>query len=309
MAEFETGTISHIVIYPVKSCGGIELDNAYLSPSGLSVPGVVTDREYMIVKSAADNNGVHKFVTQRDKRGPNDRVQGLADLAKIKPKITADGRINLSWMGEDPITIPSDLNQQSELTVMIWDHFGLAPDMGDNISEWLSRHLQYSVRLVRASGEYDRSARQNYLANSSKIAFQDSYPILWMSQASLDELSERADQEIPWKSFRPNIVVNELSARYEHQVFEGTIGGISFVDPKPCDRCPITNIDQETGEIMEIKPMSILKEYKKWNKGRGAHPVIFGENMLPQGVGYISKGSKLTTISHKNPPLVYGESV
>ena len=61
-----SGRISRLFVYPVKSCAGIELTEAVLTPTGLDL-----DRAWMVV----DEAGV--FVTQRE----------LPRLALVRPQL------------------------------------------------------------------------------------------------------------------------------------------------------------------------------------------------------------------------------
>ena len=96
--------------------------------------------------------------------------------------------------------------------------------------------------------------------------------------------------------------------QFEHRVYSGEINGIPFVNPKPCDRCPITKVDQETGKIIDEKywPETILNTYKRWKNLEGKNKVIFGENMAPLRSGIISKGDQIKVTAYRDPPLVYG---
>lgn len=305
MPKPEVATVEHIGFYPVKSCGAVELESATLTPSGLVYEGYA-DREFFIVRAAPNQEGVHEFITQRDKRDDQDRPQGLADLAKIKTKFI-HCLLALTYQGSF-IEIPPDANRGPQVPVRIWDDISLAVDQGEMLSRWLSDALNLKVRLVKAEGPFERAARQNYMRNTNMIRAQDAYPIHWLTQESINELSQRTGEEIPWQTFRPNFVVSGIPPQFEHQVFEGEIAGIPFVDPKPCDRCPTTRVDQATGEIRDKStwPEAILNTYKRWRNIDGQVKVIFGENMLPFESGIVAVGNEMVVKSYRNPPLIYG---
>lgn len=306
MLNPEVGKVEYIAFYPVKSCGGIELQRAFLTGCGLQFEGYA-DRGFFIVRAAPNSLGIHEFITQRDMRDAKDRSQGLADLALIKSKFVGC-LLTLSCEGNYRIEIPPDADRGPQIQVRIWDNDCLAIDQGDTLARWLSDSLNLKVRLVKAAGPFNREARQNYMLNQNMIWGQDAYPIHWFSQESVEELSQKAGGDIPWQTFRPNIVVSGIPAQFEHQVFAGEFAGIPFVDPKPCDRCPTTRVDQETGKIRDKKvwPEAILSTYKRWKNIEGDIKVIFGENTLPLGSGIITIGDELVVKSYRNPPLVYG---
>jgi uncharacterized protein len=298
------GTIEHIAVHPVKSAAMLEVDKAYLTSEGIEAAGI-KDRQFMVVRAIPDENGIYQFVTQRDKRDAKDKFQGLAVLSLIKPQMAGDTLV-LTWQGNDPIEVPKDRTSGNELHVQVWEHITHAVDQGEELSEWLSDHLQTPAKLVRAAGSFHRLAKQNYIKNNNPLRFQDAYPIHWFLQESVAELAEKAREEISWRSFRPTLVVVGSSAQTEHQIYAGTIAGIPFVQPKPCDRCRTTNVDQETGDIKLSRALKPLGTYKNWINNRGELTVIFGENMLPQGEGEIAKGDEIVVCEFRNQKLKYG---
>lgn len=295
------GRVSRISIYPVKGCRRVELQSAEVTPSGLA-----GDREYMIVRETPDENGLHHFVTQRDKRYRTEGTpQSLAIMALIHPE-TSSGVLRLTWRGSDPVTVNQHEEEgQRQLRVKIHRDIVSAEDMGDDAANWLSEHLDLKVRLVRASGEFRRLASQVYLKNENPVRFQDAYPVHWVMKESLDELSRTAGMTIPWTRFRPNIVAEGGAPSIEHQVNEGEMGEVNFIQPKPCTRCPITTVDQDLGQKKGTEPLKSLATYKRWQKTREP---IFGENMLPLRGGKIRIGDEIIQLSSRNPSLVYGSS-
>lgn len=302
--------IKHLMIYPVKSCAGIELTEADLQKSGLSL-GWLRDRELAFVRRTSDD--YRRLLTQRDKRDDKDRTQGLADLTNIKPRFIR-GVLQLSWNGEDPINIfPFSFNRRAIMYAQHGDdRFDVVLNENSDVYEWASDHLGLQVYLVRTANDVIRSttyriAKQNYEPNDNCIQLQDGYPVHWISEESIRELSDIVEEEIDWKSFRPNIVVEGMSPQYEHKIYSGEIVGIPFVNSKPCDRCPITKVNQVTGEVdKKGKILKALSTYKNWFNKDNEKKVIFGENMLPLKSGQIDVFGGLIVTAERNPPLVYG---
>lgn len=297
------GRIEHITFHPVKGAAALETPRARLTKEGIE-----GDRQFMVVRAVPDENGVFNFITQRDKREKADESQGLAVMSQIKPLMVGD-HLLLTWQGRESIEVPRDYNAGAEIPVRIWDDVVQAVDQGDMLAEWLSDHLNLQTRLVKAAGSFHRDARQNYVANGNTVRFQDGYPIHWFYQESVNELSDRAGEPISWRTFRPNLVTSGSPAQTEHVFAAGEIAGIPFLNPKPCDRCPVTNVDQETGEIKAGRALTHLAKYKRWRKNTGEQVVIFGENMLPQGEGEIAAGDEIVLTERRNPPLAYGAKI
>jgi uncharacterized protein YcbX len=288
----------------VKSAAGINVPGATLTPRGLRVSGYA-DHEFVIVRAQAGVDGRHGFLTQRDMRGRGDVPQGFSAIARIKPRIV-DGALQLAWDNKDAIAVPPTSAIGRDLPVTVWEHQSNAIDQGDDIALWLSDHLGAQVRLVRAPDSFERSAKQNVIENGNTLLFQDGYPIHWFSAASIAELSAIAGKDVPWQSFRPQIVADGFAPQHEHQIGSGRIAGIPFTNAKPCDRCETTNVDQETGEVRIGRALTPLATYKKWRNNRGELKVIFGENMLPLGEGTIAIGDEITVDALREPALVYG---
>jgi len=293
------GRVSRIAIYPVKGCARVELQRARIGRTGLE-----GDREYVVVREEAGADGVHLFLTQRDKRSRDDaKPQSLAALALIRPE-TGEGVLRLTWKGSDPVAVSREPRAGGATTlVRIHRDTVSAVDQGEEVAGWLSDHLGLKVRLVRASGAFHRMAKQNYLRNDNQIAFQDAYPVHWFLRESLDELSERAGKEVPWTRFRPNVVGEGGEPQAEHRVYEGRIGEVRFVQPKPCTRCPVTTVDQELGERTGNEPLTALSRYKRWDR---TGEVLFGENVLPLEEGWIEVGDEIVQVSARSPALLYG---
>jgi len=266
--------------------------------------GLEGDREYMVVKEETGADGVRRFLTQRDQRHREEaKPQSLAILALIKPAMRK-GTLTLTWKGSDPITLAHDHSAGDELSVLIHKEVVTVVDQGESVALWLSEHLGLKVRLVKAGGSFHMLARQNYMANTNQIRFQDAYPIHWVMQESVDELSTVVGHEIPWTRFRPNIVGEGGEPQVEHEILEGKIGEVSFLQPKPCTRCPVTTVDQDEGEKRGTEPLTSLSSYKRWDRTREA---IFGENILPLRSGLIKVGDDISEVLGRNPPLVYGK--
>lgn len=323
------GHISHLRIIPFKSCGVLEvagkdgqmtpeIERARLTMSGLKTLEGVHDHRYMFVRKEVKTWGVREKVTQRDKRDEQDRTQGFSDLAQIKPQFM-NGDLYLTWNREDKIVVPLDYDKGKIIPVEIWDNVCWAIDQGEELANWASEHLNYPVRLVKAYGErFQRMANQNYMRSNNPVLFHDGYPIHWFSEESVAEFNQRARvvvdnsegklryNETQWQAFRPQIVVRGIPAQAEHLIHEGVVGGLIFYDPKPCDRCPMPRVNQETGELNSLDPNTVLATYKAWKNIRGQTKVIFGENMNPQGTVEIAVGDPIEAGEMRDPVLIYG---
>ncbi len=273
--------VSQLWIYPIKSCQGIELQQAQVTPKGF-----LWDREFMLV------NAKGKFLTQRQ----------YPYLAKVRVQI-ADEQLSLSVRDNsvEPLTFTSTLTGK-EIAVEIWQDFIKAIDQGDEVAEWfhtvlaLDSHQQ--CRLVRQSPQYLRLIKQSFALKDEKpVSFADGYPFLLTATASLTELNRRIAeiyqkeaQTVPMNRFRPNIVVETEEPFIEGNWRAIAIGTVKFTVVKPCSRCIITTTDQQTGERNQWRePLRTLGTFRQF----GDRGVMFGENMTPQNTGIVRVGDPL----------------
>lgn len=252
--------IAALAIYPVKSCHGIPLDEAVLTPRGLR-----HDRRWMIV----DADG--RFRTQRE----------LPQLATLRPAIDGD-RLLLRFGGEEA-ALPLGADAGEPMRVTVWrdtvDAVCPAPDIDARLSRWLDR----PVRLVRFPESSLRPCDPAFAAAGAHTAFADGFPLLVTTEASLaelnDALQERAEARVPMTRFRPNLVVAGVPTRTEDRHGRLQLPHGAALDlVKPCDRCIITTTDQETGERDSNEPIATLSRIRRNPRTRGA---AFGQNAVP----------------------------
>lgn len=267
--------LSEIYIYPVKSLGGIRLDFANITTRGLE-----NDRRFMLV----DENG--RFLSQREHPQLaifQTEIEGK--FLKITHKKTKQNlTINLSP--------PS---QPSLLSVTIWDDNTTAVESSSEASTWFTQILEIPVRLVYMPEESHRKTDTQYSLTGEEItSFSDGYPILIIGQSSLDDLNNRLENPVNINRFRPNFVFTHGEPFEEDNWHEFTVGNIRFFGVKPCARCIMTTIDQETGEKKDREPLLTLNKYRK-----AGNKILFGQNVLISQLGTVSVGEDVTVISRK----------
>ena len=296
------GKIEHLLLYPVKSCASIELEGARITKRGLETASnsPVRDREYLVVDAVPESSTrCHKFLTQRDR--------GLQKLVLITPKLR-EGRLELSFENQDRMLV-SDMPVGKELPVRVYDDLVTGVDQGDQVAKMLSDYLGRSVRLVRSSGSFNRSARQNYVSNDNTLSYQDAYSINWLFQESIAELQKSVNQEISYLNFRPNVVASGGPANSEHEFYHVRMDGVEGIQPKPCTRCMIVNVNHETGTIKPGRrlPLRAIYENYNWVDRDGQRQGIFSENFLPNNEGVVRRSGEIAALSLRDPQLQYGK--
>lgn len=257
--------LTHLLLYPIKSCAGIAVRSAVVNESGLSALGV-HDREWMLV--TADG----QFLTQREH----------PRMALIRP-LPDGGRLRVHAPGMDDLALPLAWDEAAATrTVRIWDDKVDAADCGDAAAAWFSAALATPCRLVRFHRDVVRPTSTKWTDGvAARTRFADGYPLLLIGQASLDDLNARlvaaGRHALPMDRFRPNLVVDGLDACEEDFLATLTVGDVQIRPVKPCARCPIPSIDQATG-IPGPDPLDILQTYRANPRMEGA--ICLGMNCI-----------------------------
>lgn len=245
--------VSGLSIYPVKSCAGIALSSSKVEAFGLSY-----DRRWMVV----DEKRV--MLTQRK----------LAKMCLIQTELVDEQLLLKHGSMPDLVVLQPDTGVKS--LVKVWADECLAYDTGDEPANWLSQVLGVDCRLVYFPDDEIRQVDLNFASKNDKTAFSDGFPLLLISQASLDDLNSRLDHPISMDRFRPNIVVQGCKPYAEDSWKIIRIGNILFRLVKPCSRCVIPSINTETAE-RETEPTKTLISYRQ--RGR---KIFFGQNVIAE---------------------------
>ena len=269
-----SAVIARLFVYPVKSCAGVEVQEAVLTETGLDL-----DRAWMVVDTAAE------FVSQREQ----------PRLALVKPQFKTSELI-LRAPGMLALHLAIDGVEQPT-RARVWDDEVAAYDMGDIAAQWFTDFLSLSeqglptaqapkFRLVRFDPEHKRLSSMKWTEGVEALnQFSDGFPLLVLGQASLEELNTRlragGHATVGVERFRPNIVLADLLAHDEDRLGDMQIGtneGPVVLKPvKPCPRCPIPNIDPATAHSSPTVG-DTLQAYRQNTRLGGA--VTFGMNAI-----------------------------
>ncbi|CAK9166371.1 unnamed protein product [Ilex paraguariensis] len=135
------------------------------------------------------------------------------------------------------------LSKPSEISngVSVWEWSGSAFDEGAEASKWFSYYLGKPSRLVRFNEVSEtRTVDRNY-ARGYKVMFSDGYPLLLLSQGSLDALNKHLKDPLPVNRFRPNILVDGCEPFSEDLWKEMRINKLTFHGVKLCSRSKVKN--------------------------------------------------------------------
>lgn len=259
--------IAQLFIYPVKAFRGISSATAKLTVRGLEY-----DRNWMLV----DKNG--RFISQRS----------LPKLAAFQVGFS-DECLTIQPPAGTSLAIPLRNNSKTERLVDIWGDRCQAFDEGNEAAAWIEKyigtHKGSKIRLVRFKDQFKRSVDSAYLnEEDAHTAFADGFPFLVTSESSLNRLNERLTETgtgpIPMNRFRPNIVIKGTDPFLENEIDElsAVNGSYRLGLRKPCKRCKVTTVDQNSGTIAE--PKEPLRTLTLMNTVPGLHGAYFGQNAI-----------------------------
>jgi uncharacterized protein len=254
--------IARLFVYPLKSCAGVELNEALLTETGLDL-----DRAWMVVDAQRE------FVTQRD----------VPQMALVKVQLKQH-EVVLRAPGMLALHLSIDSVEQP-VRVRVWDDEVAAFDMGAVASQWFTDFLGQPLRLVRFDPEHQRLSSAKWTGElHAANQFQDAFPLMVLSEGSLDELNRRLAQAghgaVGIERFRPNIVLAGLQAQDEDRIDMLQIAAgqeVRLRPVKPCARCSIPDIDPVTAEVSS-HVSATLQTYRANQLVNGA--VTFGMNAI-----------------------------
>lgn len=267
--------LSEIWIYPVKSFGGISLQESQVTDRGLEY-----DRRWLLV----DADG--RFLSQRE----------YPEMALFRPEIK-DKTLRITHKelldSIDVPLCPIVSSTRKLFKVTVWDDTIDAFEVSQESTDWFTKLLGFSVRMVYMPDESHRKLDPNYAISGDEItSFSDAYPFLIIGQSSLDDLNGRLKDKVSINRFRPNFVFTDGEAFEEDTWREFTIGTLLFVGVKPCDRCIMTTVDQEKGTVSGKDPLRTLAKYRNFG-----NKVLFGKNVIGLGLGTIAVGDEIKVLS------------
>jgi uncharacterized protein YcbX len=262
--------ISQLYIYPIKSLAGIAVSKTKVTDRGLEY-----DRRWVLV----DEQNYH--VTQRE----------MPELGSYATEITAFGIKVINNKTQESILVPFQPLKEEIESIKVWEDVIDAQEVSENISVWFSESLGKKVRLMFQSNESKREVESKYQIKGGEIlSTADGYPILLISEESLNDLNSKLKEPVEMLRFRPNIVIKGVEAFGEDKMEKVGIGEAEIIGVKNCGRCIMVNNPLD-GKIATKEPLKTLSEYRKEGNN-----VLFGRNFLIAKQGEITTGIKLNLL-------------
>jgi len=255
-------TVRGLTFYPLKGARGITTTTLELDRIGPRF-----DRRWMVVTEAGH------FLTQRE----------LPTLYRVGA-VPGAGSLTLSAPGQTDLQVPVDGPGTFPSRVRIWGDECEAVDQGDLAADWCTSYFDRPCRLVFYPDAATRRTDPAFDPTGSPVGFADAFPMLLIGTGSLAALNAKLDRPVPMARFRPNVVVEGIEPFAEDRWRGFSIGATRFEAVKPCARCVVTTIDQETGE-RGAEPLRTLATFRRGDSG-----ALFGMNVVHRDRGTIAVG-------------------
>ncbi|HEX4170361.1 MAG TPA: MOSC domain-containing protein [Bryobacteraceae bacterium] len=227
-----------------------------------------------------DEHGV--FLSQRK----------LPRLVLIAPRFE-DSDLVVTAPGVSSLVIPRWSGQGEWIPVRIWrDHLKL-PHPNQAYSDWFSSFLGRPCHLVYLPDDIKRHVEPPFDDPKWRVSLADGYPLLIVTQASLDLLNTKRPSPIGMEHFRPNLVIAGATPHAEDRWTNIQIASARLAIVKPCARCSTVLVDPATAKV-GTEPLKTLAEYRRLPRG-----VMFGQNALVVTPGQLRVGNAVEITNQK----------
>ncbi|XP_067128101.1 mitochondrial amidoxime reducing component 2-like [Centruroides vittatus] len=220
-----------------------------MSPLGLEVNGI-RDRMWMVM---SDNHKLYVDIQY---------VHPLVTLHPESPCVTENELIvrNGKDPSKPPLKIPifKDIPEDADVKeTKIYRKCLEGLYTGDDVSKLLREYTGRDDIIIIQSIEHLKEGN----VKRKTYHTYNSYHMITMP--SVCDLNKRLEKKASYKNFRPNIIIDgDNMEPFEDDKWKYVkIGDAEFEFASFCDRCPIVNVDPETGDYSP-KVMEALRKYR-----------------------------------------------
>jgi len=284
------GTVSSLLMYPIKSCKGVLVSQSTVSTVGLKVTEYFRDRVFMVV------DGRYVFQTQRT----------IPKMSQIQ--VTVNGNeLELAAPGMEGMRVKIPDARSSGVTKktcrIFDDQVAEVLDCGSEVGEWLSKFLEKEgLRLVYHA--LDKTQRTMtglqkkfpYFVPTDKGAFQDQTSYMLMSETSIEDLNHHLGHKVTHRNFRPSILIKDVVEPFAEDFWNFVkigVNGPVLKAAKPCTRCKLTTVNPDTGEFIQSgEPLSKLMKMPRPTGDDVTDKLIKGQGVLGLQLGLLEGNGK-----------------
>lgn len=264
--------LSGLYRYPIKSTAGQALDSMTVKEEG-----PVGDRRYMLARpdgtflTARSHPWLQRVIATPVPGGLDIRHPELGETRAHEAEF--EGRPFATQVWSDPFDALSTTAA---------------------LDDWFSRVAGEPAKLLWIG---NRSPRYRP-AIERRVGFADGYPLMLISQASLDDLNRRMNAPQRMAQFRPNLVVAGTHPYAEDGWKRIRIGEVEFLVDTPCSRCAMITVDPSTGQFQTRgEPLRTLANYRRGPGGK----VYFGQNLIALNEGRLDLGAMVEVLESASP--------
>jgi len=306
------GVVKDLYIYPIKSCKGLAVDWIDCTATGPQ-HGENKDRNFLVVDEKLD----HLFLTGR--QYPKLVLLECNVENNILTVKIPDGRSVSVDLAE--VIKRNDVRRGILHRKLTQDGLDCGDEVGQLISEFFETTETRNIRLLYYVNELeterdvdtDSSMWNNPVPQLRDTPnYHDYASFMLCTDSSVNELSGRISQldddkcNIDIRNFRPSINVSGTIPFDEDRWLHVRIGEVEFTCYRPCDRCVMTVIDPDKGEMNKnLQPLKLLRTYRLAPKGkmleRYKQAPIFGVFMAIKKEGRIKVGDQVM-VTYKPTP-------
>lgn len=288
MREHARVQVTSLLVYPVKSMGGVAVDTAAIEPWGIA-----GDRRWGLVGESGQK------ITAREVHG----------LLGFRAEVLGNHAIRIT--DRDGESILAAAPAVADRVPVSHSRQGDARLAASGVNDWLTDRIGMAVRLVWQDDPTVRTlAEDKGGLHGEHLSLADAGPLLLASEASMAQLNAwiAAEDDLPGVPcpapadastgagaretldivrFRPNVVIDGEEPFAEDAWPTVRIGSLTFRTTMVCDRCVMTTVDPITLAGGK-EPIRTLARYRRRDR-----KTWFGTRLVPLGTGTIRVGDRV----------------
>ncbi|KAF5909709.1 mitochondrial amidoxime-reducing component 1-like, partial [Clarias magur] len=240
----QVGVVSQLLLHPLKSGKAVCVSAAECQRIGLRC-GDLRDRHWLVITEDGH------------------MVTGRQQPRLVLVSLTCEGgQVCLNAPGIEEFKFPLHQPTNPILKCRVFSSDTEGRDCGDEVSNWFTRFLaeDKTFRLVHFEPQLKaRVPPEKGFPKDEKVVYQDTAPVMLMSESSLDDLNSRLNNGTSMCQFRPSIVASDCEPFSEDSWDHVQIGEVEMQRVMGCGRCILTTVDPETGVITRKEPLDTLR--------------------------------------------------
>lgn len=306
------GTISKLHVFPMKSCGYIEVKEWELDDHGFK-----HDRQYML---AHWDSKAKEYQAYTQRSFPqmslinitynleenwfeftypvlNEKYENPTNEFK---SFKLPCEVSETFI-KDNCTTPEEL--PTELWGVKFQSFDIGKALPSDFCKDLRLMKEGTTLLYSAQGKFAEVGHPKDLKEMRKVLFQDYYPLHILAQTAVDELNARmkdtgSDRQVETIQFRPNVVIIDEQSDLDFW-YRVTINGHKWSVVMKCVRCSMGNVQMGKGVFdktsMVTKTLGSYRRIDPYNRSG----FFLGQNAIHHDSGYkIAVGDKFYLTQH-----------